>query len=426
MSSDPAENLFKSIDERRDELVELTRALIRFPTVNPPGEAYRPCAEFIGERLRARGFAVDYVHAAGTPGDCEQYPRINVIARREGAARGPCVHFNSHIDVVQGGAGWSLDPFAAVVKDGKVYGRGACDMKGGLAASIIAVEALIDTAQKLPGTLEISGTVDEESGGYGGVHYLAERGWFTPPRVDHVIIPEPLNVDRVCIGHRGVWWAEIETHGRMAHGSMPFLGDCAVRHMQAVVARFERDLYPKLAARRTDMPVVPSGARHSTLNINSIHGGQAETPGYPAPLVPDSCRMVIDRRLLIEESIDSVKGEVRELLEQLVEDRAGFRYSIRDIFEVRPTMADRNGPVARCTAAAIRRVIGRDPEFICSPGTYDQKHIDRVGKLRDCIAYGPGILDLAHQPDEYVVIEDMINSAKVMALAARSLLLGVA
>jgi succinyl-diaminopimelate desuccinylase len=212
----------------------------------------------------------------------------------------------------------------------------------------------------------------------------------------------------------------------MAHGSMPFLGDCAVRHMHAVVERFERDLYPTLVARRTDMPVVPSGARHSTLNINSIHGGQAETAGYPAPLVPDSCRMVIDRRLLIEESMDRVKGEVRELLDQLADERAGFRYSIRDIFEVRPTMADRNGPVARSTAAAIRRVIGRAPEFVCSPGTYDQKHIDRVGKLRDCIAYGPGILDLAHQPDEYVVIEDMVNSAKVMALAARSLLYGTA
>jgi succinyl-diaminopimelate desuccinylase len=426
MPRDPTEDLFKAIDERRDELVDLTRALIRFPTVNPPGEAYRPCAEYIGDRLRARGFTVDYVHAAGTPGDNERYPRINVIARRSGRVPGPCVHFNSHIDVVQSGAGWTLDPFAAVVKDGRVYGRGACDMKGGLAASIIAVEALIESAATLPGTLEISGTVDEESGGYGGVHYLAERGWFSPPRVDHVIIPEPLNVDRVCIGHRGVWWAEIETHGRMAHGSMPFLGDCAVRHMHAVVDRFERDLYPKLAARRTDMPVVPPGARHSTLNINSIHGGQAEVPGYPAPVVPDSCRMVIDRRLLIEESIDAAKGEVRELLEQLVKDRAGFRYSIRDIFEVRPTMADRDGPVARSTAAAIRRVIGRDPEFICSPGTYDQKHIDRVGKLRDCIAYGPGILDLAHQPDEYVVIEDMINSAKVMALSARSLLYGTA
>jgi succinyl-diaminopimelate desuccinylase len=426
MTRDRADNLLKTIDARREELVELAQALIRFPTINPPGEAYRPCAEFIGRRLSERGFAVNYVRAAGTPGDSERYPRINVIARREGSVAGPCVHFNGHIDVVQTGAGWTLDPFAATIRDGKIYGRGACDMKGGLAASIIAVEALIDSSAELPGTLEISGTVDEESGGYGGVHYLAQRGWFSPPRVDHVIIPEPLNVDRVCIGHRGVWWAEVETHGRMAHGSMPFLGDCAVRHMNAFIARLERDLYPKLAARRTDMPVVPCGARHSTMNINSIHGGQAETSCLPAPCVPDSCRMVIDRRLLIEENMDSVKGEVRALLEQLVAEREGFAYELRDIFEVQPTMADRNGPVARSTTAAIQRVLGREAEVVCSPGTYDQKHIDRIGKLRDCIAYGPGILDLAHQPDEYVSIDDMVNSAKVMALSAHALLVGSA
>jgi len=424
---DTIDGIFKVIEGRREELVELTRELIRFPTINPPGEAYQPCAEYIGRRLQARGFTVDYVRAAGTPGDSDRYPRINVVARREGARSGRCVHFNSHIDVVQTGAGWTLDPFAGVVQDGKVFGRGACDMKGGLAASIIAVETLIDSGADLPGALEISGTVDEESGGYGGVHYLAERGWFSPPRVHHVIIPEPLNVDRVCIGHRGVWWAEIETHGRIAHGSMPFLGDCAVRHMNAVIERFERELYPKLLARTTDMPVVPSGARHSTMNINSIHGGAMEqTEGYPSACVPDSCRMIIDRRLLIEESLDGVKQEMVDLLEDLAAHRPGFKYSIRDIFEVIPTMADRHGPVASATAAAIRRVIGREPEFICSPGTYDQKHIDRVGKLKECIAYGPGILDLAHKPDEYVVIDDMVNSAKVMAQAAWSLLYGTA
>jgi succinyl-diaminopimelate desuccinylase len=426
MSRDPSESIFKMIEARRDEMVALAQELIRFPTVNPPGEAYQPCAEFIGRRLGARGFAVEYVRASGSPGDTDRYPRVNVVARRAGDAKGPCVHFNGHIDVVQTGAGWTVDPFAAQVADGKIYGRGACDMKGGLAASIIAVETLIDCGAPLPGTLEISGTVDEESGGYGGVHYLAERGWFSPLRVDHVIIPEPLNVDRVCIGHRGVWWAEITTHGRMAHGSMPFLGDCAVRHMNAVIDALERDLYPRLAARRTDMPVVPAGARHATLNINSIHGGQPETPGFPAPCVPDTCRMILDRRLLIEESMDGVKAEVRELLERLANDRAGFAYDIRDIFEVLPTMTDRDGPVARSTAAAIRSVLGREPAFICSPGTYDQKHIDRIGKLRECIAYGPGILDLAHQPDEYVLIDDMVNSAKVMALSARALLLGIA
>jgi succinyl-diaminopimelate desuccinylase len=191
--------------------------------------------------------------------------------------------------------------------------------------------------------------------------------------------------------------------------------------MHAFIERLERDLYPLLAGRTTQMPVVPSGARHATLNINSIHGGQPETAGYPAPSVADSCRMLIDRRLLIEEDMESVKDEVRELLERLSRERDGFRYSLRDIFEVRPTMTDRDGPVARSTAAAIRTVMGREAKFVCSPGTYDQKHIDRIGKLRDCIAYGPGILDLAHRPDEYVVIDDMVNSAKVMALAAAAL-----
>jgi succinyl-diaminopimelate desuccinylase len=420
------EALFARIEARRDDLVALTQALIQIPTINPPGDAYAPCAELIGARLAKRGFDVRYLRAEGTPGDCDRYPRVNVIARREGSGPGPCVHFNSHIDVVEPGAGWTRDPFGGEVADGKVYGRGACDMKGGLAASIIAVEALIDSGLELPGALEISGTVDEESGGFGGVAWLAGQGYFSSPRVDHVIIPEPLNVDRVCIGHRGVWWAEIETKGRIAHGSMPFLGDSAIRHMGAVLERFERDLFPALKRKGTAMPVVPDGAKESTLNINSIHGGQAEPSGggLPSPVVADSARIVIDRRFMIEEPISAVKAEVRELLDGLVRERADFRYELRDMFEVIPSMTDPNGPVAATTARAVREVLGREAAFICSPGSYDQKHIDRIGKLKDCIAYGPGILDLAHQPDEYVGIDDMLQSAKVMALSALRLLRG--
>lgn len=424
MSEEILSGVFEEIEKQEKSLVRLCQDLIRFPTINPPGNDYQAIVEYIGNRLKNRGFSIEYVRAYGAPGDSADYPRYNVIARYETGRHGPCVHFNSHIDVVETGDGWTKDPFAAELIDGKIYGRGACDMKGGLAASIIAAEALISSDIELKGAIEISGTADEESGGLGGVAYLAEKGYFSKDRVDHVIIPEPLNVDRVCLGHRGVWWAEIETHGRIAHGSMPFLGDCAVRHMGAVVAEFEDKLYPAMAARFTEMPVVPEGAKQSTLNINSIHGGQEEgSDGLPSPCVPDSCRMIIDRRFLVEEDLKEVKGEVTTILNGLKTSREGFKYEIRDMLEVIPSMTDINSPVVQETANAIKDVLGKDPDFICSPGTYDQKHIDRIGNLKDCIAYGPGILELAHQPDEYVEVDDMVNSAKVMAQAAYNLLM---
>jgi succinyl-diaminopimelate desuccinylase len=328
--------------------------------------------------------------------------------------------------------GWTFDPFGGQVAQGRVYGRGSCDMKGGLAASIIACETLIESGLAIPGALEISGTVDEESGGFAGVGYLAERGYFSKPRVHHVIIPEPLGVDRICLGHRGVWWGEVETRGRMAHGSMPFLGDSAINHMSAFIHLLETQLQPQLQGRHTAEPVEPPGARVSTLNINSIHGGQVEqtyatdargwpTAQTPAPMVAHSCRTVLDRRFIAEENLEAVKQEIVDMLDELKRTRPGFDYAVRDIMGFVPTATPKDAPVVDATARAIARVLGREPRYIASPGTYDQKHIVRTGKLQDCIAYGPGILDLAHQPDEYVGIQELVDSAKIMALASLDL-----
>ncbi|WP_298569189.1 acetylornithine deacetylase/succinyl-diaminopimelate desuccinylase family protein [uncultured Aliiroseovarius sp.] len=424
----PQENdpLLVEITNRRDDLIALTQDLIRIPTLNPPGRNYRAICAYLAERLAKSGFAVEMIRAEGAIGDSVTYPRWNLVARHEGGAPGECVHFNSHHDVVEVGHGWTKDPFGGELEDGRIYGRGACDMKGGLAASIIAAEAFVALYPNHKGAVEISATADEESGGYGGVAYLAEKGYFDPNRVQHVIIPEPLNKDRICLGHRGVWWAEIETKGRIAHGSMPFLGDSAIRHMGAVLEEIETYLYPLLATKRTDMPVVPEGAKQSTLNINSIHGGEAEQDvdftGFPAPCVADRCRIIIDRRFLIEEDLNEVKAEVHRMLETIRAERPNFEYEIRDMHEVIPTMTDKDAPVVTSTAAAIEKVLGQQPSYVVSPGTYDQKHIDRIGRLKNCIAYGPGILDLAHQPDEWVGVEDMVDSAGVMALVLKELL----
>jgi succinyl-diaminopimelate desuccinylase len=423
---DRQDALCAAVAARRDDMTALAAEMIRIPTLNPPGQFYREACEHLAARLRASGFETQLLRAEGAPGDSDRWPRWNVVARREGRGPGPCVHFNGHVDVVEVGRGWTVDPFGGEVRDGKLYGRGACDMKGGLAAAIVAAEAFIAVRPDFPGAVEVSGTADEESGGYGGVAWLAERGFFSPARVQHVIIPEPLNKDRVCLGHRGVWWAEIETEGRIAHGSMPFLGDCAVRHMGAVLAEMERSLWPALAERLTAAPVVPDGARRPTLNVNAIHGGESEQEagysGLPAPNVPHRCRMVIDRRFIVEERLDAVKAEMRALLERVAGERRDFRYAIRDLFEVLPTLTPEDAPVVRAVSRAVERVLGRPPAYVVSPGTYDQKHVDRIGKLKDCIAYGPGVLDLAHQPDEYVAVEDMVDSATVMALALDDLL----
>ena len=415
------------IDSARDDLVALTQDMIRIPTLNPPGEHYRDICELLANRLRGTGFDVELIRATGTPGDSDTYPRWNVLARHEGKRSGDCVHFNGHHDVVEVGQGWTRDPFGAEVEGDRIYGRGACDMKGGLAAAVIAAETFIAEHPDYAGAVEISATADEESGGYGGVAYLAEQGYFDPARVQHVIIPEPLNKDRICLGHRGGWWAEIETKGEIAHGSMPFLGDCAVRHMGAVLAAFEDTLYPAMAQRRTEMPVVPDGARQSTMNINAIHGGQPEQPpdydGLPSHCVPDSCRIVIDRRFLVEERLEDVRGEVVDLLEGLRASRDRFEYEMRELNVVLPSMTDKAAPVVETIHAAITDVLGIEPTYVASPGSYDQKHIDRIGKLRNCIAYGPGELELAHKPDEWVGITDMLDSAKVMAAGLERLLL---
>ena len=422
-----ADGLFQRIDNARDDLIALTQELIRIPTLNPPGENYAAICDLLDSRLSQAGFETTWVRAEGAPGDSDRYPRWNLVARHEGSRPGDCVHFNSHTDVVEVGHGWTRDPFGGAVEDDRIYGRGACDMKGGLAASIIAAEAFIAEHPDYAGAIEISGTADEESGGYGGVAYLAEQGWFDPKRVQHVIIPEPLNKDRICLGHRGGWWAEIETKGEIAHGSMPFLGDCAVRHMGAVLQAFEETLYPAMASRWTEMPVVPEGARQSTMNINSIHGGQPEQAsdytGLPAHCVPDSCRIVIDRRFLMEEPVEAVRQEVIDLLEDLKSRRENFDYEIRELNRVIPSMTDKAAPVVTTVHEAIRNVLGQDPTYVASPGSYDQKHIDRIGKLKNCIAYGPGVLELAHKPDEWVGITDMLDSAKVMARSLESLLL---
>ena len=413
----PAETrVLDHVEALADELVDFTRALVRIPTVNPPGECYADCADLIRNQLCKLGHQVEMLPAEGLAEHTREYPRINVVGTQ--GSGGPVLHFNGHYDVVPAGSGWTVDPFAADVRDGRIFGRGTCDQKAGIAASMFAVEAVRRAGIELKGTIEQSATPDEESGGFAGVGWLCESARIARDRQRYVVITEPLDPERVCIGHRGVYWFELTTIGRVGHGSMPGLAVNAAEQMARLIRAFDARLNPALAERVSSAPVEPPQARRPTLNLNSIHAGQP-LGGWQTPAVPDRCTAIFDRRFIHEESFDAVRAEIVGLLEA-----EGVAYELKDLMRVDPLLGSSESVLARTAQGVIRDTLSVEPTFIASPGTYDQKHVVRRAGIHECIAYGPGRLVLAHQPDEYVDIADLLASARVMALLTLRLLGG--
>jgi succinyl-diaminopimelate desuccinylase len=411
----PAEQaVLLQVDNLAPDIVELTRALVRIPSVNPPGDAYADCAELLRRTLDVLGYATDVLPAEGMPEHTERYPRLNVVGTL--GSGGPVLHFNGHYDVVPAESGWSRDPFGADVCDGRIYGRGTCDQKAGIAASLYAVEAIRRAGVDLDGSIEQSMTADEESGGFAGVAWLCDRGRLARDRQRFVVITEPLDPERVCIGHRGVYWFEVTTLGRVGHGSMPGLAVNAAEEMARLIRAIDAELKPKLAQRKSAAPVEPPEARRPSINLNSLHAGQA-VDGWQTPCVPDRCTAVFDRRFIHEELFADVRREIIDLLEA-----QGIPYVLRDLMRVDPLLGSREASLAQATAGAIRDALNIEPRFMVSPGTFDQKHVVRRAGIDECIGYGPGRLVLAHQPDEYVAIDDLVASTRVMALLTLRLL----
>ena len=412
--------ILRAVEAAREEIADFTGELIRIPTVNPPGENYRECAALLGARLGAAGFEVEYDDppAEACPAGSGAYPRQNVIGRLGNGGRR--LHLNGHLDVVPAGSGWTGDPFSGEIRDGAVWGRGASDMKGGVAAALFAAVALRRAGVRLGGTLEISGTADEETGGHAGVAWLAESGRIAAD-TDAVIIPEPFGSRRVCVGHRGVYWFRVVAEGEVAHGSMPFLGRNAITDLAPLLEEIRSEWVPELAGRRTTLPVVPEGARAATVNVNSIRGGQAGA-GTESPQVPDRAEVVVDRRFLPEEGLEAVRKEIARRVAACAARDPRRRYRIEELLTVEPVRTPAGSLATEAVRYGVRSAVGVEVEEVASPGTYDHKHVARIAGVPDCVAYGPGILELAHRPDEHCPVEELVRSTGALALAAAAVL----
>lgn len=370
-------------------LIGLLERLVAFDTQNPPGQETAAAAVLAAEMA---GFGMEAQVRTVAPG------RANAVAvLRNGS--GPTVAFNSHIDTVPVGTGWSSDPLQLVERDGRLFGRGACDAKGSIAAMTEACRMLAASRDAWRGTLVAAFVADEELNSRGAKAVAAEF-----PAFDAVVVGEPTD-NEVLSAHRGCVRPLIRVHGKTAHSSRPDLGinaiTAAARLLGAVEAH-DRDL--RLRAH----PLVG----RACVTATRIEGGFADN------IVPDRCDLVLDRRLLPGEDPEAALAELQALLERA---RAGSDV-IADLVEVRGSAAGcetpATAPVVRAgLAAASRR--GRSPVAGGLTGGCDLVHFHKYGSPG--IILGPGSLELAHKPDEYVPKEALSEAS----LIYRDIVLGL-
>ena len=404
--------------------VELLKRLISIPTVNPPGEHYGEMAELLRGELEHLGLRVE-VHRVPDEVVLRHYPwarghpRYIVLARLGSGKPGPVLHYNGHYDVVPPGQGWSTDPFKPVVRGGRVYGRGATDMKGGIAAVIAGVKALLDAGwEPERGALELSFTPDEETGGETGVAYMLDKGLARP---SHAVVAEPSTTRRIWIGSRGAVWARVRVYGRQAHGSAPWLGLNAFEAMARIAVWLMENYIPRLSEKRTSLPMDDPRAAHPTLTMGGeVHGG-AKTN-----IVPGFYEFSLDRRLIPGEDPDEVERELRDAVRGAAEETGllarGYRVELAVDGKAAPAWLEPSHPFVEQLASVVKRVLGVEPARTICIGGLDTRYFQEKGIA--ALTYGPGALGVAHMPDEYIEIGELVDAARVYAALTREMLGG--
>jgi succinyl-diaminopimelate desuccinylase len=406
------EAVVAAVDELAWDLVELLQALIRLPTLNPPGEGYEAFVGDFARRLDRLGYATEVHRVPELDLDTlaphgNGLPRPNLLATLSNGG-GPTVHLNGHYDVVPVGNDWTRDPFGGELDDGWIYGRGAADMKSGLAAQVIAVEALRRT--DWAGAIVQSAVPDEETVGVrnAGMGWLVEQGLV---KADALIITEPFGPDGVGIGHKGAIWGEITLRGKQAHGSSPRLGVNAVEAMARYLVQIDRDVRPKLDERVTDLGVTPPEPR-ATLSFDTIRGGAATN------IVPDRCTVTFNRRLIPGEDLDEAREELLAPLRAL-----GLPFDYNETYSTQPTLVSQDEPVVQAACRAVRD-LGLTPRLLISAGSDDQRFVVHNAGITNSLVYGPGTTGLSHISDERISVEDLLLGTKGLALILADLFSG--
>ncbi|MFQ5970915.1 MAG: M20 family metallopeptidase [Alphaproteobacteria bacterium] len=375
-----------------DALTGTLSELIAIPSPYPPGDTREICA-FAARRLGEAGYAVE------TLGRSEGVD--NVVARL-GDPR-PSLVFNAHVDTVGVGdrRNWHTEPFEATVLDGKVHGLGAGNCKGSMAAQLWLAEEIARRGGPREGEIVFTFVGDEERLGHEGLYYLREVGAVRPD----MLVLGAQTENQLITEERGVLWVRLTATGRSAHAGQPAAGDNAIMRMTRLLAGLDATLGPRLAERT-------AGDKRSTMNVGLIRGG------HNTNVVPDSCFVEIDRRLLPDEHYEEAFAEMRDIIDAAGEPAGTLRFEF--LTGTNGFSAPADGPCVSAMAAAIEARTGAPARFLDAVGVSDGRYFADDGI--EIVNFGPGAGTEGHAANESVPITQLVDAALIQLDAVKRLL----
>jgi succinyl-diaminopimelate desuccinylase len=396
--------LIQWLHGREDEMAGLLAELVAVPTENPPGKNYRACADLLENRMRQVGLDCERLEA----GNRKEGTGDNPVSLIAGYGRGEGVlYFHGHYDVVPA---QSQEQFQPMRKEHFLFGRGSCDMKGGIVAMLYAILALKECGGEMGGRIALTLVPNEETGGEGGSAWLAAQGRLGRGGIG-MLLAEPTS-GVVWNANRGAISLRVRVRGKSAHVGLQHQGENAFERMVRVVERLQ-ELKEEVERRTTKFDVGAEQARQSILMLGGQSGG-----GANFNVVPEECWFTVDRRINPEENLEDEKARLIAVLESCRRDGITVEW---EVFQEGQSSACREEePLGAALTRGVEAVTGEAPRFEMCPGLLEIRFYAARGV--PAYAYGPGLLSVAHGPSEYVDLRKIIDCAAVYALTALDLI----
>lgn len=392
------EDLLLSFKEKvsAEEVANLAGELVKIPSYSGLKNQEEQVAEYIYSFFRREGIKTELKEVLkGRP---------NVYAVLKGKGEGPSLMITGHTDTVPPYE-MTIDPFSGEIKDGRVYGRGAVDMKGPIAAMMMAMVGLKRCGIELKGDLVFAGAINEEEKSE-GTEYIVNNG----PRTDAAIVGEPTRL-QIAAGHRGLEWLEIIIKGRATHGGTAKKGINAISKAAKFITKVERDLIPRLPERKHPLIGEP------VLNFGVIQGGDQPST------VAGRCSIKIDRRWTPGETLEQVLKDFTDIIDELHSEDPDFNAEIKRIENNMATMdhypmeIDLNHPLVKTLSGVTHEVLGCESDITSFPAWTDASLLSNFGNI-PCVVFGPGDLARAHSAEEYIEIRELYSAYLIYALTA--------